>query len=515
MGTGVLTIPTTAPSGNYQVIYTWGTTGQVCGDSTYTFNVFCVPPDCCSGSSWKDALSVFDATGINLQTLSCNVPGTIININPALNNCDKPLTIKGLFVCNTSNCASKVEYVLSNNTGVVVSGTNSLVIPANLPNGNYILSYIAYCGAKICETCKIEVFKNCPPACDCGKWDKLNITGTTNNYVCGIGGTGIIADCNKLFKFNISYDCAPASASCLADIKWEIKNGAVQVAQGGGASPAFGSFTPTQNGTYILSLTAICNGKVCPVICTYKIVVTNCCEPKIVKVTDGNGNPVTPNQICVTPGSYNAQLDPTAPVVSGTYIATVLPNGAILNSGAFTSTTSQTITVPQYICGQKEKIRIEYKWNNKQCSAVWEKQICPPYNCCQNINFVTSAKTVSGTNINFTTTFSVAAPGTTINKVKVQLLEVSVAGTPRPLANILTLSATGLGTGTVNPAITTSGTAIWFSTPTTITATTLNFSGTLINVGTVAGLTVRVRYTFYQANGSCPEWICEKNVLIQ
>ena len=336
---------------------------------------------------------------------------------------------------------------------------------------------------------------------------------TTNNYICG---DGITADCNKDFKFNINYNCAPTSANCLADIKWEIKNGAVQVAQGGGASPAFGSFTPIQNGTYILSLTAICNGQVCPLICTYKIVVNNCCEPKIVKVTDGNGNPVTPNQICVTPGSYNAQLDPTAPVVSGTYIATVLPNGAILNSGAFTSTASQTITVPQYICGQKDKIRIEYKWNNNKCSAVWEKPICIPYTCCENINFVNSTKTLSGTNVNFTTNFSVAAPGTTINKVKVQLLEVSVAGAPRPNANILTLSGSGgLGTGIVNPAITTPGTAIWFTptTPVVVSPGNITFSGTLINVGTVSGLTLRIRYTFYQANGACTEWICEKDVL--
>jgi hypothetical protein len=309
---GTLTIPSNAVPGVYTITYTFGTNTQVCKSVNYTFEIICVPADCCTGSYWKEPITLVDAAGNTLLELDCKAPKPIY-IDVVHKNCDIPILVKGLFVCNTSNCPSKVVYVLSNNIGTVVSGTGSLTIPANLPNGTYILSYIAYCGNKICETCKFEVVKNCLPQCVCGKWGNLSIQGHPVSYPCN---KIINWNCNKPFNFTQSFACTSTGSVCNAKITWAIKKGTIPITNGNGLNTISGSFTPTQNGIYSLIITSTCNGIQCTP-CGYEIRVVDCCEPKSIAISK-NGL-LIPSNACLWPGQHTAAITPPSPVITGTY----------------------------------------------------------------------------------------------------------------------------------------------------------------------------------------------------
>jgi hypothetical protein len=105
--------------------------------------------------------------------------------------------------------------------------------------------------------------------------------------------------CNQPFSFTSSYQCSGSdNKTCQAAITWDVKyNGAV-IKTGTGAGSIAGSFTPSGNGTYTITLYAVCNGIKCPP-CTYTGVVNNCCDC-------GTWNPLIVNQTAATAGiRYN------------------------------------------------------------------------------------------------------------------------------------------------------------------------------------------------------------------
>ncbi len=112
-----------------------------------------------------------------------------------------------------------------------------------------------------------------PITCDCGTWGSLlvqNAAGTVK-YECG---KEIEAKCNQSFDFRSTYQCKSSDKSCEAKTKWTVSKDGVLIKAGNGL---IGSFTPTSNGVYTITLNAECKGKACPP-CTYTIIVKDC-EP--------------------------------------------------------------------------------------------------------------------------------------------------------------------------------------------------------------------------------------------
>ncbi|MGV8946331.1 MAG: LamG domain-containing protein [Lutibacter sp.] len=132
--------------------------------------------------------------------------------------------------------------------------------------------------------------------CDCGTcgtWGSLSVQNTTGSSIKYECGKEIVGSCNKKFDFRSSYQCKPNNAACVANTKWTVIKDGVTIGTGSGL---IGSFTPTSNGVYSITLNVDCNGKACTP-CIYTIVVEDClsCSTDIIS----NGNFVQGNQ----PGS--------------------------------------------------------------------------------------------------------------------------------------------------------------------------------------------------------------------
>jgi hypothetical protein len=107
--------------------------------------------------------------------------------------------------------------------------------------------------------------------CECGSWNPLIVqnAAVVSRFDCN----GKIAwKCNQPFSFTTSYQCHPNNEKCQAKTGWEIRMADGSTRAGSGTN---GSFTPVTNGTYTLTLNAICNGKACQP-CIYSIVVEGC-----------------------------------------------------------------------------------------------------------------------------------------------------------------------------------------------------------------------------------------------
>ena len=349
----------------------------------------------------------------------------------------------------------------------------------------------------------------CDVGCKCGSWNPLTVqtSAGAKRYDCG---STIPWSCKEPFKFTSSYQCKPNTDNCKAKVRWTITKDGSPYSSGTGATSAF---TPTANGTYTITLDADCNGVKCPP-CTYTIVVTDCCQTS--KIIIKKQNTTIPNDgSCIKPGTYsfNLNITPSTPTVSGTYVLTAMPNNVPpVSSGSFTSGTPINLTIPEYVCGSVTGFKLTYTWNHAKCSSTIERAICPPP-CCDNITLKKTNKLLTGTDLDFTTQFSIL-PSATFTKVKVQILDINVSGAAKPWANILSLNESTWGAGTTNSAITTPGNAIWFS-GSLLANGPLTFSGKIINIfgmATTNTVNLVLRFTFYQNNGSCSEIICEKDI---
>lgn len=304
---------TPTQSGVYTLtLYGW-CAGAICDTCVITFKVEC--SDCCKGSYWKDGPNWTNEKTGKTQKISCGKTYTIKG-----EDCNMPFVISGTFVCPDKTCPPNVVYNLYDaNTNAVVIGpsTNTITIPANLPNGAYYLTIYAYCGTNLCDTCLVRIIKDCKEV-DCCKgshWGDMTITEQKPEDVkAGMAaGTkaGMKLNCDKeytvkcktTYLINATYSCA--QPNCDGNVLYTL-TGPMGTSNGSVPFP----FTPTMSGVYTLTLSGYCGGVLCNTCkITFKVecpVDTACC----------------PYQISVTP------KDPSY-TVSGN--ATTLTNNFIIN----------------------------------------------------------------------------------------------------------------------------------------------------------------------------------------
>ena len=119
--------------------------------------------------------------------------------------------------------------------------------------------------------------------CECGNWSPIEINKV--RYDCG---GRMDWKCNERINFSGSYQCSPNDTTCQAKTSWEITKDGSDFNYGSGSS---GSFTPTSNGTYILTISASCNGIECSP-CTTTFIVNDC-----LSCDCGNWSPIEINKI--------------------------------------------------------------------------------------------------------------------------------------------------------------------------------------------------------------------------
>ena len=488
-------------NGVYVITLTAECNGKPCPSCIYTVVVKDCPP--CDCGSWGTLL-------VNKVKYECG------NEKPIKWNCNKPIDFSNTYQCspNDKTCQAKTKWEVTKDGQNFSSGSGSNGTFTPTANGTYTLTLHANCYGKDCKDCVTTFIVDDCETCDCGKWGSLVVPTLTGNktYQCGIKML-IPWSCKQPFNFSDTYQCSPNDRTCQANTTWKVEKDNNLINSGTGTNTLNGTFTPTENGIYTITLEASCNGVKCKP-CIYQVNVTDCCQTS--KIIIKKKNTTIPNDgSCLKPGDYsfNLNITPSTPTVSGTYVLTAMPNNVPpVSSGSFTSGTPINLTIPEYVCGSVTGFKLTYTWNHAKCSSTIERAICPPP-CCDNITLKKTNKLLTGTDLDFTTQFSIL-PSATFTKVKVQILDINVSGAAKPWANILSLNESTWGAGTTNSAITTPGNAIWFS-GSLLANGPLTFSGKIINIfgmATTNTVNLVLRFTFYQNNGSCSEIICEKDI---
>ncbi|MFI5138271.1 MAG: hypothetical protein ACHQIM_10625, partial [Sphingobacteriales bacterium] len=267
-GTNTITDSFT-PTGNgaYTITLYAVCNGIKCPPCTYTV----VVADCCNCGKWNP-LKVQQAGGRAL-TFDC---GSEIKWY-----CNKLFNFSALYQCSNPNdksCQAITSWEITKDGLSIKTGNGTGTIADSFTptgNGDYILTLNAICGGVKCPPCTYTlVVADC---CSCGSWGTLNVPQSSRlvmQYKCGTE-IPIRMSCNQPFNFTSSYQCSPAGKSCQPVTSWEITDGTTVLKTGTGTGSIAGSFTPTANGNYTITLNATCNGLKCP-SCSYKAVVTNC-----------------------------------------------------------------------------------------------------------------------------------------------------------------------------------------------------------------------------------------------
>lgn len=269
-----------------------------CTDTSDVFNLVIVDCCDCKGSKWdKITLTpglqgtnpVNDAAGAKTGQDAGAANPSALNVNCGKTykiDCNKPYTINAGYLCKDAACTGKITYSLQPPSGLPITGTMPPALtftPAQ--TGMYVLTMYGWCGDKICDSCIIKFEVKCV-MCECkgSKWkdQAVTIDNTTKNFKCG---QNFDVKCKSPITVNANYSCAEDTCSKAVTYSLQPPSGA----------PATGNlpltFTPTQTGTYTLTMYGWCGTLICD-SCVIKFTTVcqpeDCCPYKDIKVTTGN-----------------------------------------------------------------------------------------------------------------------------------------------------------------------------------------------------------------------------------
>ncbi len=216
-------------------------------------------PSCglnCDCGTWSK-LSVQTAT--QAVRYEC---GSTINLS-----CKTPFKFSSFYQCNPNDktCQAITTWTLVKDSQPVNSGTGTNQLSdvfSLVENGTYTLTLNARCNGKECPPCVYTiVVKDCPTACDCGKWDNslvnIQANGTINTRL-KCDGTATLSKDTYSIIFP-GYTCNPANSSCLVTYTWSVQ-GPVS----GNGNGQVVNFNFSQAGNYTITLVPLCGGKKCP-----------------------------------------------------------------------------------------------------------------------------------------------------------------------------------------------------------------------------------------------------------
>lgn len=502
--------------GVYRFVFKASCGGVLCDSCTYYVKVDC-PCHCSSNDS--AAYSLNGVAGKIKCSDTLKVFSTdVFNSFSKSYNCSYPT------VCNATATAT----IYNQAGGIIGTSTNGQF---TWPNGKsftgcdsvYRIVFSGTCGGDNCQVCNVYIKVKCPPPpCSCGGWDPITYKAVTGAGTIASGGNLTVQQ-NVLYKFGTRLNCNPTGNSICVPGKYSyiIYDGSVVVAQGLLNSLLLNYSFPECGKTYKVVFKGTCSGVECD-SCWFNVYV-DCCGAGDMKLFTVTGLPVSLSN-CIQPGNYKINVVNATPVPATiNYQLISMPDGIVMSSGAFPySASGYSITIPYYVCGAKQGFTIVCDWNNKNCKDTLSGKICEPP-CCSYVTPGNHSQVVSGPPPNRVSNFNVCfvTPSMPLlfNRIKVQLIEITVNGSamPRPQANIqvVNLQLPSV-TGNVIPAVTSPGNALWFNAVNKpALQTSLCFKGTIfLGAGSPMPGTVRykLRFTFYRQNGTCAEQVCESDI---
>lgn len=227
--------------------------GHLCDSCRMTFIV-----DTCECGHWDafNLTTTWQSDGENHTVESGNQ-----SCGSSYTNVDQHATITfntGNYVClgDAATCSSSIQWNVTGNASPS-SGTG---LPAFTLNGNgtYVLTLYGYCGGHLCDSCTFR-FTTKPDSCVCGSWQPFTITTSQASYINQPCGGSYVSQKNIPITINGSYHCAGGD-SCSASYSWTVTRNS-NFYQSGSGLPI--TFTPNATGTYVVTISTMCNGIDC------------------------------------------------------------------------------------------------------------------------------------------------------------------------------------------------------------------------------------------------------------
>lgn len=247
---------------------------QVCD----TIICFTSRPACCKGTKWisKNLSWSATSTGGGSSTTAAAATNNISVV------CGKTYTIQdgitytfnATYQCSTG-CAQKTKVKIVQPNGSIINQNMPYNKSFNQP-GTYTVTYYAYCGNVICDSCTFKMYmdKDC---CKGSKWNSKKITykkangqTTTKNLI-----NGDVISSAATTTVALSYQCAEG---CAPTYKWKRwRNGAPHDSASivSTASIVNINFTPPTSSCDSIVITVFCDGKLCETL-SFRLCCINC-----------------------------------------------------------------------------------------------------------------------------------------------------------------------------------------------------------------------------------------------
>jgi hypothetical protein len=257
-----------------------------CTATTAAYNVFVKKCDTCNckESYWKDGPWWTNINTGEQTKIECKKQPFQYVIQG--DHCKDSFMVAGTYICKGKDCPGKVVISLydANTNNYIGGGSGSYTIPSNLPNGSYYITIYAYCGDLKCDSCKINIKKDCDKGCNCDKpgvdiIPELTINKATKKLKCN--GEKFEVSCLSNVTLNASYFCVPTN--CPATITYQLTGPISQT----GSLPLSLSGLPA--GSYSIIIMAYCGGKLCKECkLTFEVVCEKGCCPYDIQVKLGS-----------------------------------------------------------------------------------------------------------------------------------------------------------------------------------------------------------------------------------
>ena len=252
-GIGLPTFTVTT-GGVYTLTIVGSCDGNACDTCVITFTV---PEVCDCGGGWQSFGMNVDVPGaLDYSILAdCGELFTSIPVGTVIS------AVSGGYLCtgDPAACPALIKWSLTDPLGNSITGVGYPTFTTSLP-GTYSLTFSAVCNGEKCGTCSIKFNVEDVALCDCGTWGPITVKKGAKNLKNQLCGTGYNWTTNTPIIITGAYTCA-GPADCLTTYTWTAtRNGVFYTS--GTSMPV--NFTPTLNGTYVVTIIPICNGVECP-----------------------------------------------------------------------------------------------------------------------------------------------------------------------------------------------------------------------------------------------------------
>jgi hypothetical protein len=271
--------PVAAALGSYKFVIYTNCGGKVCDSCGFYFNTIEKKPTCACGK-WESgsilAIKLNPGAVSDSTLLECD---SVYNVNHVLTSVIN--IIFPHYICSPVSPSCNATYSWTITGGLIPqSGNTNVITGADFSTpGLFVVSMYAYCGGKICDSCKISINTK-ETECKCGYWTgPIQISNFAQSQSVKCDGN-ILLNAGNYSVSIPTYFCNPNNKACFATYSWIITDGNGISSNGTGQVIPYNFIT----GIYTIIITPTCGTNCPPCKCTVTVKGTSTLCADLIKM---------------------------------------------------------------------------------------------------------------------------------------------------------------------------------------------------------------------------------------